>query len=94
MSNCSIKHIWFEDVEYIECDNVFQVKEIYEYAMKHNYNVKFTRRMCTYTDSVEALAQFQTNGFEIKFAWEPLIAEGREIGQEVVAYLTHPNERN
>ena len=94
MSKYPIKHIFVDDVEYIECDNAFQVDEIYEYAMKHNYNVKFTRSMCTYTSAVESLAQFQINGFKIKFAWEPLIAEGREIGQEVVAYLTHPNERN
>lgn len=68
MSKYPIKHIWFEDKEYIECDTAFQVEEIFEYAMEHNYNVKFTRNMCSYTSAVESLAQFQINGFEIKFA--------------------------
>lgn len=81
-----VKLIREQDVEYVHLDNLFAAEEALEYALKHNFNIKFD--CCTYTSACEKLYAYQEAGFNLKFVAEPVYWEGQKICDKVVVYCT------
>lgn len=81
-----VKLIRENGIDYVHLDNLFAAEEALEYAIKHNFDIKFN--CCTYTSACEKLFDYQQAGFKIKFVAEPVYWEGRQITTQVVAYCT------
>lgn len=81
-----VKLIRENGIDYVHLDNLFAAEENLEYAIKHNFDIKFN--CCTYTDACQKLFDYQEAGFKIKFVAEPSYFEGRQIGSKIVAYCT------
>ena len=75
------KKIVEDNVEYVLLDNVFRSEETINYAVAHNFPIKF---ICTtYTCACDILAVIQWSGYELTFKKVPMVTDGRIVDATV-----------
>ena len=78
------KKIVEDNVEYVLLDNVFRAEETINYAVTHNFPIKF---ICTtYTCACDILAIIQWCGYELTFKKVPVRVDGRVIDNSIEVF--------
>ena len=78
------KKIVEDNVEYVLFDNVFRMKETIDYAVTHNFPIKFV--CTTYTCACEILVEIQEVGYSLTFKKIPEYMDGRKIYDKIAVY--------
>lgn len=73
-----------DGIEYVVLDNVFRSEETINYAVTHNFPIKF---ICTtYTCACDILGVIQWSGYELTFKKAPVYVNGRVIDNSIEVY--------
>lgn len=73
-----------DGIEYVLFDNVFRAEEIIQYAVTHNFPIRFV--CTTYTCACEILADIQENGYELIFKKVPMYMQGTKLYDKIEVF--------